>query len=122
MLGQFRGAEPFDHRLEERGRDGEVVRRTLGAAQRLVYRGERALVIVVTVNIAELGQKMVESTPVIDPARSLYAVRDPFVQTLHTPLREGDADDRDSQGASLRHSVERREDHLVSKIAGYTKE
>jgi len=22
MLGQFRGAKPFDHRLEERGRDG----------------------------------------------------------------------------------------------------
>ena len=36
MLGQVRGAEPFDHRREERGRDGEVVRRAPGAAQRLL--------------------------------------------------------------------------------------
>ena len=26
MLGQVRGAKPFDHRLEERGRDGQIVR------------------------------------------------------------------------------------------------
>jgi hypothetical protein len=38
---------------------------------------------------------MVEGTLVIDPARSLYAVRHAFVQTLQTPLREGDADYRD---------------------------
>ena len=68
MLGQFRGAEPLDHRLEKRGRDGEVVRRTLGAAQRLLYRRERAIVTVVPVHITELGQKMGECTPVIDPA------------------------------------------------------
>ena len=36
MLGQVRGAEPFDHRLEERGRDGQVVRRAPRAAQRLL--------------------------------------------------------------------------------------
>ena len=42
MLGQARGAEPFDHRREERGRDGEVVRRAPGAAQRLFDRRERA--------------------------------------------------------------------------------
>ena len=119
MLGQFRGAEPCDHCLEERGRDGEVVRRTLGAAQRLLYRRKRALIIVVPVHIAELGQKMVECTPVTDPARSLYAVFHPFVQALRTPFREGDAKNGDSQTTSLRHSVEGREDHLVSEIAGY---
>ena len=33
---RLRGAEPLDHRLKERGRDGEVMRRTPGAAQRLL--------------------------------------------------------------------------------------
>ena len=40
---------------------------------------------------------MVECTPVIDPARSLYAVLHPFVQALQTPFREGDAKNGDSQ-------------------------
>ena len=35
MIGQVRSTEPRDHRREERGRDGEVVRRAPSAAQRL---------------------------------------------------------------------------------------
>ena len=42
MLGQVRGAQSFDHRLEERGRDGKVVRRAPSATQGLLYRRERA--------------------------------------------------------------------------------
>ena len=41
MVGQVRGAKSFDHRLEERGRDGEVVRRAPGATERLLDRRER---------------------------------------------------------------------------------
>src|ERR1035438_10499263 len=38
MRGQVRSTEPFDHHLEERGRDSEVVRRAPGAAPRAPYR------------------------------------------------------------------------------------
>ena len=36
------GAKPFDDRGEQRGRDGEVMRRAPGAAERLLQRLERA--------------------------------------------------------------------------------
>ena len=95
------------------------MRRAPGGTQRLLYRRERVPVIVVPAHIAAAGQKMVEGMLVIDPARSLYAVRHPFVQVLQTPLRQGDADDRNRQVASFRHRVECREDHLVGEIAGH---
>ena len=69
MLGQVRGAEPCDHRREERGRDGEVVRRAPSATQRLFDLRERALVLIVPAHVAEQGQKLVEGALVIDPAR-----------------------------------------------------
>ena len=47
VLGQTRGAEPLDHRLEQRRWNGEVVRRAPGIAQRLLERGERRRVVVV---------------------------------------------------------------------------
>ena len=105
MLGQVRGTEPFDHRLEERRRDGEVVRRAPSVTQRLPYRRERALVIIIPTHVLELGQKMVEGALVIDPARSVYAVRHAFAQTRQTPLREGDTDYRDLQCAPFRHRI-----------------
>ena len=74
MFGQVRGSESFDHRLEERGRDCEVVRRAPSAAQRAFYRSERARVFIVPAHITEQGQKMMKGSLVIDPARSLYAV------------------------------------------------
>ena len=122
MLGQVRGAESFDHRLEERGRDSEVVRRAPSAAQRLFYRRERVRIFIIPAHILEQGQKMVEGTLVIDPARALDAVRHAFVQTRQTPLREGDADYRDLEGAAFHHRIERREDHLVGEIARHTEE
>ena len=68
MLGQVRGAKPFDHRLEERGRDGQVVRWAPSATQLLFYRRERARVMIIPTHVPEQGQKMVEGTLVIDPA------------------------------------------------------
>ena len=81
-FGQVRGAKPFDHRLEERGGDGQVVRGALGATQLLFDRRERARVLIVPTHVFEQGQKMVEGALVIDPARSLDAVGHAFVQTL----------------------------------------
>ena len=68
MLGQVRGAKPFDHRLEERGRDGQVVRGVRGATQLLFNRRERARVMIIPTHVPEQGQKMAEGTLVIDPA------------------------------------------------------
>ena len=119
---KLRGAKPFDHRLEERGRDGQVVRRAPSATQLLFYRRERARVFIIPTHVLEQGQKMAEGALVIDPARSLDAVRHAFVQTLQTPLREGDADYRDLEVASFHHRIERREDHLVGEIARHTEE
>ena len=122
MLGQVRGTEPFDNCLEERGRDGEVVRRAPSVTQRLAYRRERVRVIIIPTDVLELGEKVVEGALVIDLARSLYAVRHAFAQTRQTPLREGDTDYRDLQGAPFRHRIESGEDHLVGEIARHTEE
>src|ERR1039458_2876646 len=65
---------------------------------------------------------MAEGSLVIDPARSLDAVRHALVQTRQTPLGEGDADDRDFKVTSLHHGIECREDHLVGEIARHTEE
>ena len=63
-----------------------------------------------------------ESALVIEPARSLDAVGHASVQTIETPLGEGDADYRDLEDITLHHGIECREDHLVGEIAGYTEE
>ena len=63
-----------------------------------------------------------ERTAVIDAPRSLNAVRYAFVQTLHTPLGESDADDRDLEGPSLHHRIECRKSHLVGEIARHAEE
>ena len=67
MIGQVRGAESFDDRLEERGRDGEIVRRAPSATQRLFYLRERVPVVIVPAHVTELGQKMMERALVTDP-------------------------------------------------------
>ena len=106
MIGQVRGAEPCDHRREERGRDSEIVCRTPSATQRLFYLRERAPVVVVSAHVAEQGQKMVEGALVIDPVRSLDAVLHAIAQMRQTPLRGGHADDRNLQIASFRHRID----------------
>ena len=70
MRGQVRGTESFDHHLEERGRDSEVVRRPPSATQRALYRRERLRIIIIPAHVLEQGQKMVEGRLVVDPARS----------------------------------------------------
>src|ERR1022692_2358251 len=65
---------------------------------------------------------MAEGRLAVDPARSFYAFRHTLVQMGQTPLREGDADDRDLKGAALHHRIKRREDHLVGEIARHPEE
>ena len=61
MLGQARGAESLDHRLEQRRRNGEVVRRAPRLPSACLMRRERLRVVVIPAHIPEQGQKMVEA-------------------------------------------------------------
>ena len=116
-VGQIRGAQPRDHRLEERRRDGQVVRRAPATAQRRLDGREGVRVVIVAADVPEQRQQMAEGTLVRDPARPLDAVFHALAQLRETPLREGHAHDRDLQHASSCHRVERREDHLVGEVA-----
>ncbi len=58
LIGQARGTEPFDNRREQRGWDGEVMRRAPGIAQRLLECFEGTRVVVVAAHIAEQGEQM----------------------------------------------------------------
>ncbi len=120
MLGQLRGAEPANHRLEERRRNGQIMCRTPRVTERLFDRREGFGVLVIAAYILELVKKKSERAFVIDAARPLDAVRHALVQALQTPLRESDADHRNFESASLRHRIECREDHLVGQIARHT--
>ncbi len=121
-VGQTRSPKPLDDRREERGRDGEVVRRALSTTQRLFYRRERVPVIIVALYIPEQGQKVLERAPVIDPTRLCDALRHTCLQLRQTPLRGGDTDHRNPQCASFCHCIERREDLLVGEITRHTEE
>ena len=122
LIGQARRAEPFDHRGEQRGRDGEVMRRTPGIAQRLLERFERTRIVVIAAHILEQGKKVVEGVPVIDLAGLPDAVRRLFAQLRQAPFRGGDAHHRHIEHAALGHRVERRKDHLVGEVAGHAED
>jgi hypothetical protein len=60
---------------------------------------------------------------VVDAASVLGdAVTDPLAEVLEIPLRVGDADHRDGQGASLHHRIEGGKDLLVGEVASRTEE
>ena len=122
LIGQTRRAEPFDHRGEQRGRDGEVMRRAPGIAQRLLERLERFRVVVIAAHISEQGKQVLEGVAVIDPAGLPDAVRRLFAQLRQAPLRGGDAHHRHVENAAPGHRVERRKNHLVREIAGHAED
>ncbi len=66
---EARGAEPLDDRREERRRDGEVVRRAPGTAQRLLERREGRRGVVVAVHVPEQGEQVAQGPRIVDPAR-----------------------------------------------------
>ena len=122
VLGQFRGAETFDHGFKERGWNCQIVRRPPRLTQHFFDRRERAGVFIVSTHILEQGEKMLQCAFIIDSARSLYAVRHALVQTHHAPLWKGDTDDRNFESAFFHHCIECREDHLVGQIACHTED
>ena len=63
LIGEPRGTEAFDHRGEQCGWDGQVMRRAPGITQRVLERLERIWVVVITAHILEQRKKVVEGVP-----------------------------------------------------------
>ncbi len=118
IAGETGAAEPFDHRLEQSGRDRQIVRGARRAAQRLIYRLVGGLIVVVPADVAEEGQQAVQRGRIVDAARSFHAILHAVAQLRQAPVPPGDANDRDVQGATFGELVKRGEDLLVRKIAG----
>jgi len=59
-VGQAGGAEPLDHRREQRRRNGEIVRRTPGLAEDFLERLEGGRIVVVAVNVAQPPQQLAQ--------------------------------------------------------------
>jgi hypothetical protein len=66
LIRQACSAEPLDHRLEQCGRDGQIVRRAPGIPQCLLERIEGAWLVVVAVDVAQQGEQMAQGRPIID--------------------------------------------------------
>ena len=81
VLGQARGAQALDHGLEQRGRDGEVVRRPLGRAERRLERREGRRVLVVAADVAAAATAACRTPLVVDAARLLDAVAHALLQS-----------------------------------------
>ena len=111
----------LDHRAEHRGRDGQVVRGQLRAAQRCLQLRERVGVGVVAVDVAQLlgeNRERVRVESAVLGAARLGALD----QLLERVVRLGDADDRKVQDAALGHALQRGEDLLVGEVAGRAEE
>ena len=78
-VGAARLAELLHDRPEQRGRDGEVVRRPLGRAELLAERLERRRVVVVAVDVAQQAAQLVERRR-IEAAVLLEAVACPRLE------------------------------------------
>jgi hypothetical protein len=85
--------EPLDH-FDERARwDGEIVERPLRRSQRSTQCGEGGGIGIVTVDVVQERNELVERSAV-EPAMMLEAATSALAQLLDGPARLGDADDR----------------------------
>ena len=115
-LGQLLDDQPEQHR-----RDGQVVRRPLGGAERLADGLERRRVLVVAVDVAQQTAQGVERRG-IHPSVLLEAVVGPGPELFEVPARLRHADDRHVEVAALHHRLQRGKDLLVREIAGRAEE
>ena len=118
VLGQAGLAQALDHRLEQRGRHREVVRRALGALERLLQRVEGLGLVVVAADVADRLLQLVERGAVVDAAAFLLdRVAHALVHLVVGLRAAGDADHTRHQLAALGHRVQRGEDLLVGEVA-----
>jgi hypothetical protein len=114
-------AELLHDQLEERRRDGEVVRRPAGRAELFADSLERRLVRVVAVDVAQQTAQLAERRG-IEASVLLEAVLGTGVELLELPAGLRHADDRHVEVAALHHRLQRWEDFLVRQIAGRAEE
>src|SRR5262249_7073711 len=84
-------AELLDDQLEHRGRNRQIVRRTLRGTELLAYGLERRRVPVVTVDVTQQARQRIERTG-IEAAMLLDAVARAGAQLVQAPSGFGDAD------------------------------
>ena len=101
---------------EEWGRDRQVVRGVLCAAERLPERREGRRILVVPIDVAKQAGQLVERRPV-EAAVLLDALPRSRAQLVERPAGLGDANDRHVEVAALGHRLQRGEDLLVRQIA-----
>ena len=122
VVGQLGGAQSLDNSLKKRRWNGKIMGWSPSAAQGRSDGGKRGLILVIAADVLQLRKKMLQRSRVVDSSRLLDAIYRAPVQTLDTPLREGDSDDRHVERALLRQSVKRWKDHLVGQVARHSEQ
>src|SRR5262245_6645739 len=115
----FSFAQLVHNRLEQAGRDGEIVRRLLRRAQLLTEGLKRCRVLIVAVNIAQQTTQLVESGG-LQPAVFLNTVMRSRPELIEIPTSFGHADDRHVEVSALGHRLQRRKNLFVRQIPGST--
>src|SRR5438445_3679437 len=106
----------FYNRTKQRGRDRQIVRRSLSAVDFLAERLEGRRVCIVAVDIPQQTAQLLESRS-IDSAVFLEAVERPGSELVEVPASLGNADDRYIEMAAFEHRLQRGKDFLVGQIA-----
>src|SRR5207247_9801493 len=109
-------AELLHDQPEHRGRNREIVRRTLRGTELLAYALERRRVSVVPVDVAQQATERIEPTG-IESAMLLDAVARAGAKLVQAPSCLGDADQRHVEVTALRHRLHGGKDLLVAEIA-----
>ncbi len=121
VLRAARSGQLLHHRPEQHGRDGEAMRGPLGLAQLRAERLERGRVLVVAVDVAQKAAQLL-GRRVVEEAVLLEAVARAGAQLVDPPAGLGHPDHRNVEMAPLHHRLQRREDLLVSEVAGGAEE
>ncbi len=110
--------ELFHDRAERGGRNGKVIARAGCASPNFpAERLKDRRVVVVAIHVAQQAAQFFKRRR-IKPAVFLQAVFGPRLELVQIPARLGHADDRHVERAAFHHRLQRREDLLVSQVAG----
>ena len=122
ILGAAGLGQPFGDRREQAGRDGQVVQRPLGGAQRLAQALRTSRVAVIAVDVLQPGAELARTHPAsTPPCFSRLSLR-ARPELIEVPARLRHADDRHVEVTVPDHRLQRREDLLVRQVAGGAEE
>src|SRR5690242_4839024 len=111
----------LNHGFEERGRDGQVMRRPLRSVEFFADRLKRAGIVVVAVYVTQQSAQLLKSRR-IDSAVFLEAFLSPRSKLLEVPAGFGDTDDRHVEMTALDRRLQRRKNLLVGQVTRGTEE